>query len=413
MADNKLYDILGVPKSASDSEIKKAYRKLAKEYHPDKNASAGDKFKEISFAHDVLSDPKKREIYDKYGMKGLQEGADGFEGFDSGDLFSQLFGFGPMGGMFGGGRRRGPRRGEDTIHPLKVSLEDLYNGKTSKLQLSRNVICKTCSGLGGKSGAKKPCTACRGHGVKVSYRQLGPGMMQQMQSVCTDCTGEGEVINEADRCKPCNGKKTINETKVLEVHIDKGMRDSEKIVFRGEGDQTPGVEAGDVIIIVQQKPHEKFERKGHDLVMHHEITLTEALCGFTLVLTHLDGRQLVIKSKPGEVIVPGVIKGVKNEGMPMHRNPFEKGFLYIKFDVKFPEKQFTTSDKLALLETLLPNRPTPPTFDLNDEMTEEVTLMDYDSSEARTNGRGSGEAYHEDDDDEDGSGRAGVQCATH
>lgn len=237
--------------------------------------------------------------------------------------------------------------------------------------------------------------------------------MQQMQSVCTDCAGEGEVINEADRCKTCSGKKTINETKVLEVHIDKGMRDSEKIVFRGEGDQTPGVEAGDVIIIIQQKPHDKFERKGHDLVMHHEVTLTEALCGFTLVLAHLDGRQLVIKSKPGEVIVPGVVKGVKNEGMPMHRNPFEKGFLYIKFDVKFPEKQFTTPDKLALLETLLPARPTPPTFDLNDEMTEEVTLMDYDPSEARTNGRG-GEAYREDDDDdEDGRGGPGVQCATH
>jgi DnaJ family protein A protein 2 len=370
-------------------------------------------FKEISFANDVLSDPKKREIYDRYGMKGLQEGADG-EGFDGADIFSQLFGFG--GGMFGGGRSRGPRKGQDTIHPLKVSLEDLYNGKTSKLQLSRNLICKTCNGVGGKAGSRKPCNICKGRGVKVSYRQLGPGMMQQMQSVCHDCAGEGEVLNEADRCKVCKGKKVINDTKILEVHIDKGMKDEEKIVFRGEGDQTPGVESGDVIIVLDEKPHERFERKGNDLFMSHEITLTEALCGFTLVVKHLDGRHLVIKSSKGEVIVPGSVKGVKGEGMPMHRNPFEKGFLYIKFSVKFPGTQFTTPDNLSKLESLLPARPTPPAYNLDDEMTEEVNLMDYEPSQGSSRGQNgsSGNAYDEDDEDgHSGPGGPGVQCASH
>ena len=350
-------------------------------------------------------------------MKGLQEGADG-EGFDGSDIFSQLFGFG--GGMFGGpGRSRGPRRGQDTIHQLKVSLEDLYNGKTSKLQLSRNLICKTCNGVGGKAGSRKACSVCKGRGVKVSYRQLGPGMMQQMQSVCHDCNGEGEVLNEADRCKTCKGKKTTNDTKILEVHIDKGMKDEEKIVFRGEGDQQPGVESGDVIIVLDEKPHERFERRGHDLYMSHEITLTEALCGFTLVVKHLDGRHLVIKSNRGEVIVPGAVKAVRGEGMPMHRNPFEKGFLYIKFAVKFPEKQFTSEENLSKLESLLPERPAAPTFDLEDEMTEEVNMMDYEpsqgSSRERQNGTsGAGNAYDEDDEEgHHGPGGPGVQCASH
>ncbi|MCL4126930.1 UNVERIFIED_CONTAM: hypothetical protein GTU68_015419, partial [Idotea baltica] len=176
MADNKLYDLLNVSRGASDSDIRKQYRKLAKEYHPDKNPEAGDKFKEISFAYDILSDPRKREIYDRLGLKGLQEGGgDSSGGFGFGDdIFSSLFGgggggmpfglFGGLGGMRGG--RRGPRKGESTVHKLKVTLEELYNGKTSKLQLSKNVICIECQGLGGRAGALQPCRTCNGRGIK-------------------------------------------------------------------------------------------------------------------------------------------------------------------------------------------------------------------------------------------------------
>lgn len=235
-------------------------------------------------------------------------------------------------------------------------------------------------------------------------------MMQQMQAVCSDCSGEGEVIAESDRCKTCKGKRVTSETKIIEVHIDKGMSDNERIVFRGEGDQKPGIEAGDVNIILNLQPHEKFERRGSDLFMKHEISLTESLCGFTMVLNHLDKRQLIVRSSPGEVIIPGHVKGIRNEGMPTHRNPFEKGYLYIKFDVKFPENHFATPEKLLALEALLPPRPQAPTFDLRDEMTEEVTLMDYDPATERQNGRAGGEAYHE---DEDGPRGEGVQCATH
>ena len=236
--------------------------------------------------------------------------------------------------------------------------------------------------------------------------------MQQMQAVCAECAGEGKLISGADQCPTCRGKKTVSESKILEVHVDKGMRDGEKVVFRGEGDQHPNVEAGDVIIVLSQKPHDRFDRKGSDLVMVREITLTEALCGVTLVVKHLDGRQLVIRTIPGEVIKPGDIKGVPSEGMPMHRNPFEKGFLYIKFDVKFPDKQFTSADNFARLESLLPPREPAPVVDLNDEMTEEVTLMDYEPSTRGSGMNGaSREAYEEDDDDERHG--PGVQCASH
>jgi len=412
MSDNKLYEILGVSRNASVNEIKKQYRKLAKTYHPDKNQdqSEAEKFKEISFAYEVLSDPKKKETYDRYGLKGLQEG--GSDGFSSAeDIFSQMFG-GSLFGGFGGGRRR-RQRGDDTIHPLKVSLEDLYNGKVSKLQLSRNVLCKTCNGVGGKPGSRVKCVGCKGMGYKVHLRQLGPGMLQQMQRPCDDCGSQGEVINEKDRCNACKGKRVTNETKILEVNVDKGMRDDQKITFRGEGDQQPDVETGDVVIVIQQKTHEKFQRNGNDLYLPVTISLAEALCGFSTYLKHLDGRYIYIRNKVGEVIVPGSVKGIRGEGMPIYRNPFEKGNLYIKFNVEFPANQFISEIKLREFESILPQRNHSIAFNLHDEGVEEVDLHDYDPSDERTNGgAGRSEAY--DSDDEDGRrGPGGIQCASH
>uniref|UniRef100_A0A8C8HG20 Uncharacterized protein n=1 Tax=Oncorhynchus tshawytscha TaxID=74940 RepID=A0A8C8HG20_ONCTS len=217
VVDTKLYDILGVSPSASENELKKAYRKLAKEYHPDKNPDAGDKFKEISFAYEVLTNPEKKELYDRYGEQGLREGGGGGAGMD--DIFSHIFGGGCL-----------ALWGRIWCTPSsEVSLEDLYNGKTTKLQLSKNVLCASCNGAGGKAGAVQKCVACRGRGMRIMIRQLAPGMVQQMQSVCTDCNGEGEVISEKDRCKKCEGRKVNKETKLLEVHVDKGMKHGQKI----------------------------------------------------------------------------------------------------------------------------------------------------------------------------------------
>jgi DnaJ family protein A protein 2 len=247
----------------------------------------------------------------------------------------------------------------------------------------------------------------------MTLRQIGPGMVQQMQSVCPSCHGQGQVMNEKDRCRQCHGKKVVTENKVLDVHIDVGMKHGQKITFRGEGDQMPDVEPGDVIIVVQQKEHDVFKRSGNTLSCTHTIGLTEALCGFQFTLEHLDGRHLVIRNPPGSVIKPGDQRCIENEGMPTYRMPFEKGNLYIKFDVTFPPNGFISLASVQVLEKLLPARQAC-ALPVGDHV-EEVTLTEFDPSQQ--NGTGSRrEAYHEDDSDEDEDGEGGgmphhVQCA--
>ncbi|RXM31609.1 DnaJ-like subfamily A member 2 [Acipenser ruthenus] len=270
VADTKLYDILGVSATANENELKKAYRKLAKEYHPDKNPNAGDKFKEISFAYEVLSNQEKRELYDRYGEQGLREGGGGGAGMD--DIFSHIFGGGLFGFMGGQSRNRnGRRRGEDMVHPL-------------------------------------------------------------------------------------NGT---------------------------------------------------FRRESNDLHMTHKIGLVEALCGFQFTLKHLDGRQIVVKYPPGKVIEPGSLRVVRGEGMPQYRNPFEKGDLYIKFEVEFPGNNWISPEKLMELEDFLPSRAEAPTICGDSE---EVDLQDYDTSHGSSGGQRR-EAYNDSSDDESGHHGPGVQCA--
>lgn len=422
--DTALYELLGVSPTAGDGEIKKAYYKLAKEYHPDKNPENGEKFKEISFAYEVLSNPDKRELYDRRGVEGLKEAGGSDMGGGAEELFSHIFGgrspFGGMGGgglfggMFGGGggRRRGPRRGQDTLHPLKVSLEDLYKGKVSKLSLSKQVLCGDCKGLGGKEGSSVQCGDCRGRGIKVTMRQIGPGMVQQVQSVCRECAGEGTSIAEKDKCKACSGKKTVAEKKILEVQVQRGMRHGTKIKFHGEGDQEPGATPGDVIIVIQQLEHPDFEREGDDLVVKRKINLTEALCGFSILLRHLDGRELRIRSAPGDVIDPVSLRVVPEEGMPIMREPGSKGHLFIKMEVTFPPDHFASEEKLRELEKLLPKRPAE-VLPTGDDV-EEVNLMPFEESQAKSGGGGRREAYGDDDSDDDGGHGGGaqhVQCA--
>jgi len=420
VTDTKLYDILGVKPNASEPEIKKAYRKLAKQYHPDKNPDpeVAEKFKDISFAHDVLTDEEKRSIYDRYGERGLREGMGGMGGMD--DIFSHIFGRGGGGGGlfshfgfsdFGGGRqRKQQRRGENVMHSLKVKLEDLYSGKTSKLKLNKNVICQACKGAGGKSGAVQTCHTCRGSGTKISLIQLGPGMVQQTQRVCPDCHGEGEIIDAKHRCKRCKGKKVVEESKILEVQVEKGMRDEERVFFRGEGDQQPGIEPGDVIIVLKQLEHERFSRRGDNLSLKIKISLVEALCGFQIPIKHLDGRELLITSPSGKVIKPGCVKLVPGEGMPRHRNPQEKGDLAVSFDIEFPSNNFLTDD-LMDLEKLLPPRLS--IEDYKEDEVYDVELLDEEHIINEEHGRRK-EAYgFEDDDEDEAGGPQGMQCATH
>lgn len=222
------------------------------------------------------------------------------------DLFAQFFGGGGFGGMFGGGMRdTGPKKARTIHHVHKVNLEDIYRGKVSKLALQKSVICSGCDGRGGKEGAVKTCSTCNGTGMKTMMRQMGP-MIQRFQSVCNDCSGEGEMIRERDRCKRCNAKKTVVERKVLHVHVDKGVKNGHKVEFRGEGDQMPGVMSGDVVFEIETKPHPRFQRKGDDLFYQAEVDLLTALGGGTLNIEHLDDRWVTVTIAPGEVITPGM-----------------------------------------------------------------------------------------------------------
>ncbi|XP_018413706.1 PREDICTED: dnaJ homolog subfamily A member 4-like [Nanorana parkeri] len=388
------YDTLGVPPNATPDEIKKAYRKLALKYHPDKNPSEGEKFKLISQAYEVLSDPKKRDLYDQGGEQAIKEGGMGGGSFSSPmDIFDMFFG--------GGGRMNREKRGKNVVHQLSVSLEELYKGSSRKLALQKNVICDKCEGHGGKKGAVEKCTTCKGRGIQVHVQQIGPGMVQQIQTMCSDCQGKGERINPKDRCKRCNGKKVIREKKILEVHIKKGMKDGQKIVFHGEGDQEPGLEPGDVVIVLDQRDHEVYQRQEDNLIMRMEIQLVEALCGFKRTLETMDGRTLLITSHPGEVTKHGHLKCIQNEGMPLQRDPFEKGLLIIQFHVAFPDNNWLPTEKLCLLENLLPPKEE---IMVTDDM-DVVELVECNPKEQSRHY--TGEAYQEDEKQ-----RGGVQCQT-
>eukprot|EP00440_Ansanella_granifera_P020074 gb/GFBE01021809.1/.p1 GENE.gb/GFBE01021809.1/~~gb/GFBE01021809.1/.p1 ORF type:complete len:512 (+),score=193.29 gb/GFBE01021809.1/:1-1536(+) len=270
----KFYKLLEVEKSANDAEIKKAYRKLAVKHHPDKGGDP-EKFKEITRAYEVLSDSEKRAKYDKYGEEGLENDGPG----DAGDIFEAFFG----GGRGGGRRQQKRQKTKDVVQTLKITLEQMYSGATKKMAITRQVIDK-------KKGVQE-CRDCDGRGVKVEVVRMGP-MIQQMQSQCHSCGGQGKSF------------QTKQEREVLEVHIQKGAPDGHKVQFREMADEHPDADAGDVVFVLKQQEHPEFKRKGADLFIERKISLVEALCGFQMELTHLDGRKLLIKTSPGEIIKP-------------------------------------------------------------------------------------------------------------
>jgi len=413
--ETKLYDFLEVSPNATPDEIKKAYRKLAIKYHPDKNPNAGDKFKELTIAYEILSDPEKREVYDKYGEDGLKEGGGG--GMDADDIFS-MFGF-PFGGRRGGGgRSSGKPKGKDVAVAYPVTLEDLYCGKQAKFRLDKTILCRDCAGKGtSKPNGVAKCAHCKGAGYHVHIRHVAFGLAQQIQEPCGQCGGEGEVIKQKDRCRTCNGNKTIEEGKELEIFVDKGMTHNHKITFSGEGDQMPGIIPGDVILVLQQQEHATFKRDGHDLHVEKKIALVEALTGFKFFFKHLDGRVLLIKSAPGQIIKPGETKVIDGEGMPHYKNPFEKGRLIIKFDVEFPAS--IKADLFPALQKVLPAGEKFDQSKMNDDVEEyEVSEYVQKSKNQRRGQQQQRSAYMQDedgddDDDEEMHGHGGqrVQCA--
>eukprot|EP00479_Gromia_sphaerica_P008432 TRINITY_DN31_c1_g1_i2.p1 TRINITY_DN31_c1_g1~~TRINITY_DN31_c1_g1_i2.p1 ORF type:complete len:441 (-),score=138.51 TRINITY_DN31_c1_g1_i2:242-1522(-) len=396
--NSKFYDLLGVEKDATPQQIKKAFRKQAMKHHPDKGGDA-EKFKDMQKAYEVLSDKEKRELYDAHGEDGLENGPHGGGG-GMDDIFSMFM---------GGGRRRGgkprKRRGDDVTFPLKVNLEDLYNGMQKKLRLTKNVLCGTCDGSGSKSGQSTTCRSCRGTGVKIIVKQLGPGMIQQMQTSCPECRGEGQAVPDEDLCNSCHGQKVVKEKKTLEVYIDKGMQHNQRIVFSGEADEAPNTTPGDVLVYLQLKEHPVFIRKGENLIMKKTISLVEALCGTEFMIKHLDDRMIKVKfGAKGEIIRPGDLKCIESEGMPLQKNPFVRGGLFIQFDIQFPAPgSFSGSQKKQLRKLLPP--PIAMEVDTVDDF-EEATLTDITLEGLRERQRaehgGGREAYDEDEDDAHG-----------
>eukprot|EP00978_Attheya_sp_CCMP212_P025418 scaffold81716_cov58-Attheya_sp.AAC.5 len=378
----KLYETLEVEKTADEKEIKKAYRKLSRIHHPDKGGEE-HKFKEISAAYEILSDKEKRAAYDKYGLEGVSE--DGAAGGGGGeDLFSMFFG-----GGRGSSRRAGPRKGPSVNHPLKVSLEDLYNGKTVKLAVNRKVI----------KGEPAECSTCDGRGMVMEMRQIGPGMIQQLQRNCDNCGGQGYSA------------ETKSERKVLEVHVDKGMSNNQKITFRNMADEIPKMEAGDINFIIQEKEHDLFKRKSNDLLLTKIVSLNQALCGFSWKINHLDGRQIIMKSRPGEIIKPEMntddalpyVKVLKDEGMPSHGNPFVKGNLYVMFRVEFPDS--LSPDVISQLKQILPEPDMKIDYD-----PDEVEEAHLDMADLRQFGKGGAQSSEAAYDSDDGEGGGPVQC---
>eukprot|EP00921_Rhytidocystis_pertsovi_P013347 GHVQ01021576.1.p1 GENE.GHVQ01021576.1~~GHVQ01021576.1.p1 ORF type:complete len:437 (+),score=83.49 GHVQ01021576.1:34-1344(+) len=398
----KYYELLEIPKDSATADIKKAYRKLAIKHHPDKG---GDEalFKEISRAYEVLSDPEKRELYDKYG----EEGLDGSSQSDPTDIFDLFFG--------GGGPRRsksGKKKGEDVVSHLKVQLDQIYNGATRKLAINKDVLCPECRGVGGPQDAMQSCDACNGQGVRVQIRQMGP-MIQQTQSVCPSCRGQGKMMPASKKCKKCTGGGTVKERKLLEVFIDKGVPPNHKVVFSGEADEKPGETPGDVVFVIQQQDHPMYKRRGDDLFMKKTLSLYEALTGFKFTLKHLDSRELLIQNTPGQITKPGDVLAVKDEGMPRHKNPFIKGHLFIAFDIKFPADQTFDAKAIKHLSAVLPV-PEQLNINENDPHLEHhfTQFIDPNASSQHGAGGSNREAYH-DDEEGDGEGGAGgpkVQC---
>ncbi|CBH12261.1 heat shock protein DNAJ, putative [Trypanosoma brucei gambiense DAL972] len=274
------------------------------------------------------------------------------------DVFNAFF---SGGDMFSGGGGRGRRRQpKDAVHGLPVTLKDLYNGRSIEIPHTRTTPCVGCDGRGAKSRKNVTCTACRGAGRRMLARQMGM-MIQQVTVPCDACGGEGRRMDPRDICPVCDGRRVNQVESSLTVVVKPGMEHREQIVFHGEGSYQPAADAaGDIVIVLEQMKDDRFEREGDDLLYTHTISLAESLCGFQLVLTHLDGRQLVVRRERGEITRPGERKVVLGEGMPIRGRKGKFGDLVIKFAVSFPERI-----EEAQVEILRQALPAPRSVDLS------------------------------------------------
>ena len=343
MAKN-YYDILGVQKGASSDDIKKAYRKLAHQYHPDKGNGNAEKFKEVNEAYQILSNTEKRNQYDQYGQTfeqaqrngggfgggnpfgGFSQGAGDFE-FDLGDIFGDIFGFG------GGGRTSRRTRGVDLEMALTLTFEEAVFGADKKVVLQKKDACTTCSGSGAAPGSKIiECSKCHGSGkIRTNQRVL----FAQFASVvaCDMCDGEGKIPEEP--CRVCSGSGIFERTKTLEVHIPAGVDEGQRIRISGEGEVGyRGSQSGDLFLVLHIKPHKQFSRQGTSLLFELPITFAQAALGSKLIISTLDG-DIELKVPAGTQ--SGKVLRVSGKGVPVISSG-KRGDLLVTVHVIIPQK---------------------------------------------------------------------------
>ena len=341
MAEQRdLYEVLGLQKGASDDEIKKAYRKLAKKYHPDLNPGdkeAEKKMKEVNGAYEVLSDAEKKARYDQYGFAGIDPnyaggagggGFGGFQDFDLGDIFGSMFG-----GGFGGQqtRQNGPRKGENLRITLQLTFEEAVFGCEKSVSVTRNESCKDCGGTGAKKGTSpETCPVCRGSG-QVQSTQRTPFGVFSSSSPCQNCKGTGKIIKEP--CPSCKGEGRVRKTRTIRVKIPAGIDDGQTISLRGEGNGgTQGGPAGDLYVTVYVKEHKMFKRDGQDIILEMPISFAQAALGATLTVPTVDGK---VQYDLPEGTQTGTVFRLRGSGVPSI-NGRGRGDQYVKVNVEIP-----------------------------------------------------------------------------
>lgn len=343
MAKRDYYDILGVGKSASESDIKKAYRKLAKQYHPDANPGnqeAEAKFKEATEAYEVLSDSQKRQTYDQFGHSAFDGagagGAGGFSGMDMGDIFETFFGGSGFESFFGGGgsRRRGPSRGADLQYNLTISFEEAIFGCNKEISFNADDTCEVCSGTGAKPGTStQTCRTCGGSGQERVVQRTMFGNMQTIRE-CRTCSGQGTTVK--DPCNKCGGKGIVRKNKTITVEIPKGINQGQSVRKAGMGAPgEKGGENGDLLITINILPHPTFVRQNNDIYVEVPISIIQATLGDEIKIPTIDGDE-IYSLKAGTQ--PETVVTLKGKGVFNVRNPKIRGNQIIKFKVQVPTK---------------------------------------------------------------------------
>ncbi|MGM5485405.1 MAG: molecular chaperone DnaJ [Nanobdellota archaeon] len=342
MADKDYYDILGVDRNASKEEIRKAYKKLAKKYHPDLNKGdkeAANKFKEVNEAASVLADDKKRQQYDQFGTTGQQAQGGGFSsqdfsdfgfGFDFDDIFESFFGGNPFGG---GSRRRRKRGGADLQTDVEVDLEDVYHGTKKELNVEKHETCDKCKGSGAKDDDSiVTCSTCKGSGVEKRAQRTPFGIFQST-GPCSSCNGRGEVIK--DKCSACAGEGRVKKKRKIEIDIPAGVEHGNTLRLEGEGEAGPnGGPSGNLYVRIFVREHDIFEREGSDLICKVPISFVQAALGATISVPTITGKA-ELKVPPGTQ--SHTVMRMKDKGLPMLHGS-GRGDQLVKIIVQVPKR---------------------------------------------------------------------------